>query len=70
MNLYKERVYRDVLKYSFGNRVIDQWNSLPESVINANSIHMFKNRLDIFFSLLWESKEHQLISVLLAKGKA
>ena len=48
MKLYKERVYKDVCKYSFGNRVIDKWNSLPEDSINATSINMFKNRLDKF----------------------
>lgn len=48
MKLYKERVYKDVLKYSFGNRTIDQWNKLPENVINATSINMFKNRIDKF----------------------
>ena len=32
MKLCKERVYKYVCKYSFGNRVIDQWNSLPEDV--------------------------------------
>ena len=46
MKLYKERVNRDVLKYSFGNRVIGQWNNLPEEVINATSINMFKSRLN------------------------
>jgi len=46
MKLYKERVNRDVLKYSFANRVIEQWNKLPENVISANSINSFKNKLD------------------------
>jgi hypothetical protein len=46
MKLYKERVNMDVLKFSFGNRVIDQWNKLPEEVINTNSINSFKNRID------------------------
>ena len=42
LKLYKERVNKDVLKFSFGNRVIDQWNSLPEDIINTNSINSFK----------------------------
>ena len=50
MKLYKQRVYRDVLKYSFSNRVIDQWNNLPEKVINATSINMFKNRLNKYWA--------------------
>ena len=46
MKLYKDRVNRDVLKYSFANRVIEQWNRLPEEVISANSINSFKNKVD------------------------
>ena len=45
MKLYKERVNWDVLKYSFGIRVLDPWNNLPEEVI-ATSMNMFKNKLN------------------------
>ena len=38
MKLYKERVYKNVYKYSFGNRVIDQWNSLPEDFISETIV--------------------------------
>jgi len=37
LKLYKDRVNRDVLKYSFANRVIEQWNTLPEKVIGLFS---------------------------------
>jgi len=30
----------------FSQHVITSWNKLPEEVINATSINMFKNRLD------------------------
>jgi hypothetical protein len=50
MKLYKERVNKDVCKFSFGNRVIDQWNNLPQEVINAKSINSFKNRVDNYLS--------------------
>ena len=46
--LYKERVNKDVLKFSFGNGVVDQWNILPEEDIKATSINSFKNRIDAF----------------------
>ena len=49
--LYKARVNKDVLKYSFGNRVVDQWNMLLEEVIRAISINSFKNRLDNYLSI-------------------
>jgi len=46
MKSYKEKVNRDVLKYSFRNRIKDQWNDLPCLYINtfysAYSINMFK----------------------------
>ena len=44
--LYKDRVNRDVLKFSFANKVIEKWNKLPEKVISANSISSFANNLD------------------------
>ena len=50
MKLYKERLYKDVCKYSFGNRVIDQRNCFPEHVISPTSINILKNRLDTFFA--------------------
>ena len=37
-------------KYSFTNRVVNIWSSLPESVATAVSVDSFKNRLDKFWS--------------------
>ena len=36
----------DVRKFSFANRVVGLWNSLPEEVVSACSVNAFKNRLD------------------------
>jgi len=44
--LHKRRFRSNVGKYSFGNRVVDEWNSLPEKVVMAESINMFKRHLD------------------------
>ena len=33
-------------KYSFGNRVIEDWNLLPAGIVSADSINSFKNLLD------------------------
>ena len=44
MKLYKDRVNRDILKYSFANRVIEQWNKLPEKN-SASSINSFKTKI-------------------------
>jgi len=46
IKLYKDRVNKDVLKFSFVNRVIEQWNKLPEIVVNVfivNSVNFYKN---------------------------
>ena len=32
-------------KFSFFNRYVNDWNSLPNSVISASSLNVFKNRL-------------------------
>ena len=45
---FRDRVNRDVLKFSFANRVIEQWNKLPETVVNVNCVNTFKNKLDTF----------------------
>jgi len=36
----------DLRKYSFCNRITNIWNSLPNDVVNASSLNVFKNRLD------------------------
>ena len=39
----------------FSFRVVNQWNDLPEEVINAKSLNAFKNRLDNF----WKNKSNK-----------
>ena len=39
----------DIRKYMFSQRVVNDWNKLPEECINATSINMFKNRIDQYF---------------------
>lgn len=48
MKLYKKRVRTDIAKYSFGNRVLDEWNQLPSSVVESSSLGVFKGRLEKF----------------------
>jgi len=40
--------YIDLRKHSFTVRVTKSWNSLPESVILADTMDTFKNQLDEF----------------------
>ena len=46
LKLVKERFNKDVMKYSFSNRVINMWNRLPENVVNCTSINSFKTNVD------------------------
>ncbi|MFZ2538278.1 MAG: hypothetical protein WAX04_05210 [Oscillospiraceae bacterium] len=34
---------------TFTNRIVDVWNGLPEEVVSANNVNIFKNRLDKFW---------------------
>ena len=46
LKLYKMRVNKDIGKFSFRNRVVNEWNNLPDNVIDSDSVNIFKNRLD------------------------
>ena len=44
--LVKEQCRLDMRKYSFSQRVINEWNKLLNDCVNASSVNMFKNRID------------------------
>ncbi len=44
--IFKQRPRLDIRKHSFCNRVVNSWNSLPNSVVNATSVLDFERRLD------------------------
>ena len=46
--LNKQRVRLDVAKYGFGNRIVDDWNRLPNSVVKEGSLNTFKGKVDKF----------------------
>jgi len=46
MKLEKSRVKYDLQKFSFSNRVVNTWNSLPNWVVSANTTNTFKARLN------------------------
>ena len=51
-NSFKLKVDRsnyDVRKFSFCNRVVKIWNSLPDYVVTSVSVNTFKNSLDKYF---------------------
>ena len=45
-SFFKKRCRVDLVKYSFANRVVSEWNRLPNSVIEARGINAFKGKLD------------------------
>jgi len=42
LKIYQDYVHYNFRKYVFANRVICTWNSLPDSVIEANIVDSFK----------------------------
>ena len=50
MKLNKNRCRIDIRKYYFTNRVANIWNDLPESVVSANTLFTFENRLDKYWA--------------------
>ena len=44
--LVKEHCILDMRKYSFTQRMINEWNKLPNYCVSASSVNMFKNRID------------------------
>ena len=53
MRLYLQRSIKPVRKNSFGVRIVNIWNNLPENVVNSPNVNTFKNRLDTH----WENQE-------------
>ena len=43
---FKHRFKSDIGKFSFGNRVVDIWNGLPEDIALAEGINSFKSKID------------------------
>jgi len=53
VKIFQEHVHYNLRKYYFSNRVIQIWNSLPDSVVESNSINSFKHNLDKF----WQNED-------------
>ena len=44
--LVKKQSRLDVRKFSFSQRTINVWNKLSTECVHANSVNMFKNKID------------------------
>ena len=53
LKLIKHRVLTSHKQFSFSDRVINNWNELPDSVVLAHNLNMFKMNLDFF----WNDKD-------------
>ena len=47
--LQKRQARKDIRKYSFCLRVVNEWNDLPEKVVNSKSVNEFKRNIDVFW---------------------
>jgi len=46
--LSKNRSHYNLRKFSFTNGIVNIWNSLPNAVVNVDSVDLFQSRLDNF----------------------
>jgi hypothetical protein len=46
LKMYKERARLDIRKFSFSNRIVDEWNKLTEEIVLCQTVNNFKNKID------------------------
>ena len=51
--LQQSHIHYDKRKFSFSNRIIPLWNSLPDNIVSSPTLDTFKARLDKF----WENQD-------------
>ena len=45
------RIWLILIQLTFTNKIVNIWNSLPNAVVDVNSVDAFKSRLDNFWKL-------------------
>ena len=50
MKIQKQHARLNIRKNSFTHRVVDHWNMLPKTAVEAASINAFKGQFDALFS--------------------
>ena len=48
VKLVKDQCILDIRKYSFSQRIMNEWNKLSTDCVTASSVNMFKNRIDTY----------------------
>jgi hypothetical protein len=54
--IYKKHCRTNIRKYSFSQRVVETWNSLPAKVIESNTVNGLKNQLNSH----WKDLQNQI----------
>ena len=49
----QSHIHYHISKFSFSNRIILLWNSLPDNIVSSTTLNTFKVRLDKF----WENQD-------------
>ena len=60
--LYKPSCTKDVHHHVLNHRVINQWNSLPQDVVNANSTDVLKQLIEVYYSNLYSNSSWCIIT--------
>ena len=47
---YNHSFHYDLRRYCFSARIVNIWNSLPNSIVDASTVNAFKTQLDKFWS--------------------
>ena len=48
VTLVKDQCRLDFRKHSFSQRTMNEWNKLSTDCVTANSVNMFKNKVDTY----------------------
>jgi hypothetical protein len=51
--LFKTRSETTLRKHFFSQRIIDDWNSLTEEIVTAETINSFKAKIDKYWQTKW-----------------
>ena len=46
--LAKKQCRLDIRKFSFSQRIVNEWNRLSVGCVCASSVNIFKNKIDIY----------------------
>ena len=48
VTLAKNQCRLDIRKFSFSQRIVNEWNILSADCVGATSVNIFKNKIDIY----------------------